>query len=162
MAALRLYFLRHGKALSRAEWREDDGLRPLTPEGEGEVRLAGSRLAGMGLRPGLIVSSPLARARRTAELVAEALGMTEDVVLDERLAPGFDRAALAGIVAERGPVGSLMVVGHEPDFSDTIGELTGGRVVCKKAGLARVDVDGDRLSGGRLVWLVPPAFLVRE
>jgi phosphohistidine phosphatase len=162
MAALRLYLLRHGKALSRAEWREDDRLRPLTSEGEREVRAVGARLAAMGLRPGLIVTSPLARAERTAELVAEALGMREDDVLDERLAPGFDGAALAGVVAERGPVGSLMVVGHEPDFSDTIGELTGGRVVCKKTSLARVDVDGDRLAGGRLVWLVPPAVLVRE
>lgn len=162
MATLRLYFLRHGKALSRDEWREDDGLRPLTPEGEREVRAVGARLAAMDLRPGLIVSSPLARAERTAELVAEALGMTGSLVRDERLAPGFDRAALSGIIADRGPAGSLMVVGHEPDFSDTIGELTGGRVVCKKASLARVDVDGDRLAGGRLVWLVPPAVLVRE
>jgi phosphohistidine phosphatase len=161
MVALRLYFLRHGKAMSRAEWHEDDGLRPLTPEGEGEVQLVGSRLAGMGLQPGLIVSSPLARARRTAELVAEALGMSEDLVLDQRLAPGFDRAALSAVIADRGPVGSLMVVGHEPDFSDTIGELTGGRVVCKKAGLARVDVDGDDLGGARLVWLLPPALLAR-
>lgn len=162
MAALRLYFLRHGKALSRAEWRDDDGLRPLTPEGEAEVREVGSRLAAMGLRPELIVSSPLARARRTAELVAEALGMADDVAVDERLAPGCDRAALSDVIAEHGPLGSLMVVGHEPDFSDTIGALTGGRVVCKKGGLARVDVDDDRLAGGRLVWLVPPAILVRE
>jgi phosphohistidine phosphatase len=113
----------------------------------------------MGLRPESIVSSPLARARRTAELVAEALDMTGDLLVDERLAPGFDRAALAGVVADRGPAGSLMVVGHEPDFSETIGELTGGRVVCKKAGLARVDVDGPDLGGGRLVWLLPPGLL---
>jgi phosphohistidine phosphatase len=159
MAALRLYFLRHGKALSRDEWREDDGLRPLTEQGEKEVRAIGSRLVAMGLRPESIVSSPLARARRTAELVAEALDMTGDLLVDERLAPGFDRAALAGVVADRGPAGSLMVVGHEPDFSETIGELTGGRVVCKKAGLARVDVDGPDLGGGRLVWLLPPGLL---
>jgi phosphohistidine phosphatase len=159
MAALRLFFLRHGKALSRDEWREDDGLRPLTPQGEREVRAVGARLADMGQRPESIVSSPLARARRTAELVAEALGMTGAVVLDERLAPGFDRAALSGVVADRGPAGSLMVVGHEPDFSAVIGELTGGRVVCKKAGLARVDVEADGLGGGRLVWLLPPGLL---
>lgn len=159
MASLRLYFLRHGKAMSRDDWRDDDGLRPLTEQGEREVRAIGTRLVAMGLRPGLVVSSPLARARRTAELVAEAFGMPGEVVLDERLAPGFDRAALTGVIADRDPAGSLMVVGHEPDFSGTIGELTGGRVVCKKAGLARVDVDGPDLGGGRLVWLLPPGLL---
>jgi phosphohistidine phosphatase len=162
MGGLRVYFLRHGKAAPRAEWDGDDGARPLTPDGEAEVRLVGARLAAVGLQPGLIVSSPLARARRTAELVAEALGMADDLVLDERLAPGFDRVALAAVVADRRPAGSLMVVGHEPDFSAVIGELTGGRVVCKKAGLARVDVDGDGLAGGRLAWLLPPTFLARE
>jgi phosphohistidine phosphatase len=163
MARLRLYFLRHGKALPRAEWRDDDDLRPLTSEGEAEIRRLGSRLAALEVRPGLIVSSPLTRARRTAELVAEALGMPTDVVLDERLAHGFGHAALAAIAAQHRSRGAVLLVGHEPDFSATIGGLVGGaRVVCKKGGLARVDVDEETLGGGELVWLVPPAFLARE
>lgn len=163
MARLRLYFLRHGKALSRGEWRGDDDLRPLTSLGEAEIRQLGSQLAALQVRPGLIVSSPLARARRTAELVAEALGMPTDLVLDGRLAHGFGRAALAAIAADHRSRGALMLVGHEPDFSTTIGGLVGGaRMVCKKGGLARVDVDEETLGGGELVWLVPPVFLARE
>lgn len=163
MAGLRLYFLRHGKALARADWREDDDLRPLTPEGADEVRRIGAGLAAMGLRPGAIVSSPLTRARRTAELVADALGMRGQVVIDERLGHGFDVDTLAGVVVDHHPRSSLMLVGHEPDFSAVIGGLIGGgRVVCKKGGLARVDVDGDGLGGGKLVWLLAPGQLARE
>ncbi len=161
MAGTRLYFLRHGKALSRAAWEEDDDLRPLTPEGVAEVQRIGAYLAGAGLRPGVIVSSPLVRAWRTAELVADALGLGERLVADERLGPGFDRRALAGIVADRGAEDAIMLVGHEPSFSAVVSELIGGRVVFKKGGLARVDVDGASLDGGRLVWLLTPAHMAR-
>jgi len=159
MTALRLYFLRHGKAVSRTEWDAADELRPLTPEGEDEVRRVAAALVGLGVAPDAIVSSPLARARRTAELAAAALGPAP--VLDERLAPGFDVDALAGILEGLGNENAIMLVGHEPDFSDVVEALTGGRVVCKKGGVARVDVDGSGLGRGRLVWLLPPAVLAR-
>ena len=162
MAGLGLYFLRHGKALSRAEWDEDDGRRPLTPDGADEIERVGATLAAMGVRPDVIVSSPLARAWRTAELAADALGMAGEVVADERLAHGFDIRALKALLADHRPQGSIMLVGHEPDFSAVIGALTGGaRVVCKKGGLARVDVDGYGIGRGQLVWLLPPSLLAR-
>lgn len=159
MTALRLYFLRHGKAVSRAEWDAAEDLRPLTPEGEDEVRRVAVALAGLGVAPGAIVSSPLARARRTAELAAAVLGTAP--VLDERLAPGFDADALTGVLEGLANEAAVMLVGHEPDFSDVVEALTGGRVVCKKGGVARVDVDGPGPGRGRLVWLLPPAVLAR-
>jgi phosphohistidine phosphatase len=162
MAGLRLYFLRHGKAMSRAEWEEDDDLRPLTPQGADEVRRVGATLAALGLAPEVVVSSPLERARRTAEIAAEALGTGATLVFDERLGHGFDVPALLTVVERHRPETSIMLVGHEPGFSTVIGELTGGRVVCKKGGVARVDVDGADLDGGRLVWLLPPTLLARE
>lgn len=160
-AGLRLYFLRHGKAESRAGWGAGDDLRPLTAQGEAEVRRVATGLVELGVAPDVVVSSPLARARRTAELACEALGAGAPA-LDDRLGHGFDVAALAGVVADHGPGASIMLVGHEPSFSAVIGDLTGGRVVCKKAGLARVDVDGTSLGGGRLVWLLPPGVLAKE
>jgi phosphohistidine phosphatase len=160
MAGLRLYFLRHGKALARSDWQDDDALRPLTPDGEEEVRRVGAALAALGVTPDTLVSSPLARARRTAELVADTLGVAP--VFDERLAPGFEVEALAGLVAGLGPVAAVVLVGHEPDFSSVVRALTGGAVVCKKGGVARVDVDDAGLGGGRLVWLLPPTVLARE
>ena len=160
---LRLYFLRHGKAWSRAEWREDDDLRPLTDAGETLVRAEGRVMKAMGLAPEVIVTSPLARARRTAEVVAEELGLSERLVEDRRLAHGFDARRLAEIVAREAAAASLMVVGHEPDLSATVAELTGGgRVDFKKGGLARVDVRGPQLDDGILAWLLTPAQITGE
>lgn len=160
---LRLYFLRHGKAWSRADWHEDDDLRPLTDTGEAVVHAEGRAMKAMGLAPDVIVTSPLARARRTAEIVAEELGMSERLVEDRRLVHGFDAGRLAEIVAREAPAASLMVVGHEPDFSATVAELTGGgRVDFKKGALARVDVGGPRLDDGILAWLLTPALMTGE
>jgi len=160
---LRLYFLRHGKAWSRADWREDDDLRPLTDAGEALVRAEGRALKAMGLAPAVIVTSPLARARRTAAIVAEELGMSERLLEDGRLAPGFDAVRLGEIVQGHAGAASLMVVGHEPDFSGTVAELTGGgRVDFKKGSLARVDVKGPELDDGILAWLLTPAQITGE
>lgn len=160
---LRLYFLRHGKAWSRADWREDDDLRPLTDAGEALVRAEGRAMKAMGLAPDVIVTSPLARARRTAEIVAEELGMSERLIEDRRLAHGFDAGRLTEIVEGQAAAASLMVVGHEPDLSVTVAELTGGgRVDFKKGGLARVDVKGPQLDDGILAWLLTPAQITGE
>jgi phosphohistidine phosphatase len=160
---LRLYFLRHGKAWSRADWREDDDLRPLTDAGEALVRAEGRAMKAMGLAPDVIVTSPLARARRTAEIVAEELGMSGRLVEDSRLAHGFDARRLAEIVVRHADAASLMLVGHEPGFSATVAELTGGgRVDFKKGGLARVDVKGSQLDDGILAWLLTPAQITGE
>jgi phosphohistidine phosphatase SixA len=54
-------------------------------------------------------------------------------------------------------------VGHEPDLSATVAELTGsGRVDFKKGGLARVDVKGSQLDDGILAWLLTPAQITGE
>ena len=156
---MKVYFLRHGKA-DRSQWDGDDDARPLTAEGEEAMRREAEALRALGLAPDLIVTSPLARARKTAELAAEGLGLAGRVVVDDRLAPGFDVRRLEQVLAERGPAGEIMVVGHEPDFSETIAELIGGGdVVMKKGGLARVDVAAPVAGGGQLVWLLTPPLL---
>jgi len=120
-------------------------------------------MTAMGLAPEVIFTSPLARAHRTAEIVAEELGLSERLVDDRRLACGFDARRLAEIVADHDGATSLMVVGHEPDFSFTVAELIGGgRVDFKKGGLARVDVEGPGLDDGTLAWLLTPALITGE
>jgi phosphohistidine phosphatase len=155
----RVYFLRHGKAAARSEWQDDDGLRPLTPEGEKELRREAVALKRLGLAPDVIVTSPLVRARQTADIVAAGLGLEERVVEDERLARGFDARALGKVAAAHPSADQVMVVGHEPDFSATIGELTGGAVAMKKGGLARVDLAAGSPGSGELVWLLTPPLL---
>ncbi len=157
---MKVYFLRHGKAESRSDWQGDDARRPLRPEGEDELRREAKTLRAMDLGLDVIVTSPLARARRTAELVADQLGMRERLVEDERLAHGFDVRRLEQVLAAHAPAEAVMVVGHEPDFSATISELVGGgEIVMKKGGLARVDVSAPVAGGGELVWLLTPSLL---
>jgi phosphohistidine phosphatase len=118
-------------------------------------------IAELDLSIDLIVTSPLARAYQTAEIVADRLAMLDRLITDPRLAPGFGPHHLAEMLPAHPGLGGLMLVGHEPDFSDTISTMIGGgHVVCKKGGLARVDVpDGGWLEGD-LVWLIPPKALI--
>lgn len=156
-----LYFLRHGIAADREDWSEDDTLRPLTEDGA--ERLAKIAAVLVRLRLGLtaVVTSPLVRARQTAEIVARALGLQDALEEDERLAPGFGLAQLDGILHAHPDARALMLVGHEPDFSDAIGALIGGgRVVCKKGGVALVSLPDPGSLDGELVWLAPPRLLL--
>jgi phosphohistidine phosphatase len=156
---MRVYFLRHGRSVDAAEWRLDDDLRPLTREGLDLMRLEAAGLRRLGLVPDLIVTSPLTRARQTADIVADELGLSAALVEDERLAPGFDRDQLVAIIDAHPGLESIMVVGHEPSFSATVAKLIGGgRVQLKKGGLARVDIVervGDMVFGVLVALLTP-------
>lgn len=160
---MQLLFLRHGVAEPWETWGDDDGERPLSVPGRKAMERAAATFVELGLAPDVIITSPLTRARQTAEIAARGLGMSDRVVSDPRLEPGFDAEALGDILGEHSDSDILMLVGHEPDFSLTVGSLIGGgRVVCKKGGLARVDVDVAFPSDGELVWLLPPKDLIRR
>jgi phosphohistidine phosphatase len=154
-----LYFLRHAKAVSRADWDRDDSLRPLTERGlEDAARMAGF-VAKLGLAIDAIVSSPYARAYATADIMARHLNMPDKLVSDDRMIPGFDLGRLEDILQDHPDVEALMLVGHEPDFSNVVGRLVGGRIIMKKGGLAYVECAQASLDQATLVWLVQPSVL---
>src|SRR5438874_1199583 len=111
---MKLYVMRHGPAAKRGSG-VDEFSRPLTPEGEQQTAAAARGLARLGLADVLILTSPLTRALRTAELVA--LGLTPDRpprVLDALAAgssPGEIRKVLKPFETD------LLIVGHDPDLS---------------------------------------------
>jgi phosphohistidine phosphatase len=154
-----LYFLRHGLAGDGSTWQGDDRERPLTAQGKKQMEASAATLKKLEVKVDAILSSPLKRAVQTAGIVAHALDM--DVVQDERLAYGFGLERLGQIISEHPRASALMLVGHEPDFSSTVSELTGGsEIVMKKGGVARVDLlEGPALQG-QLVWLLPPKLLL--
>lgn len=155
-----VYFLRHGKAIARAAWEGDDGLRPLTEGGEASIVRESRAMTRFDPQPDVVVTSPLLRARRTAEIVAATLGMRTRLVEDVRLAHGFNARRLAAILAGHSPDAAVMVVGHEPELSAAVAELVGGgRIVLEKGGLACVHVPGPSLDGGELEWLLTPPQL---
>lgn len=99
----------------------------------------------------LILTSPLPRARETAEHAATALAMT--LQTEPALAKGFNRAKLEALL-KKIPDEEVILVGHEPDFSRVINELTGARIRLEKSGLAFVQ--RDPLEGATtLRWLLP-------
>ena len=123
-----IWFLRHGDA----EDGSPDFERRLTEKGERQSRDAGAALAALGVELELCLTSPRVRARETARLACEALDV--EVTIEDELSGGrIDALELtAGL-------DHVLLVGHEPDFSDAIAELTGARVDMKKGGLAAVE-----------------------
>src|SRR5690349_3203809 len=123
-----IWFLRHGDA----EDGDPDFERRLTDKGELQSRDAGAALAALGVSLEACFASPRVRARDTARLACEPLGV--EVTIEEQLAGGrFDPLELAAGLDD------VLLVGHEPDFSDAIAGLTGARVDMKKGGLAGVE-----------------------
>ncbi len=104
---MRLYLVRHADA----ERGDPDELRRLTPAGRSQARALGRRLAEAGVRPDAVLSSPLLRARETAEEIARATGAEAEPV--EALQPGATVEDVEAAVAGRGD--HVVVVGHQPD-----------------------------------------------
>jgi phosphohistidine phosphatase len=148
---MRICFLRHGEA-DWPGWHGPDDERPLTDDGRQEVNRVGTFLARVKLSPDAILTSPLPRALQTAEIVAEHLGVAPKI--EPALAENFDLKRLRRMMSEAN-ARRIMLVGHEPSFSNVIGELTGGRVKLRKAGVALVETD-ESCSSGVLHWLFPP------
>jgi len=146
-----LYFLRHGEA-DWPDWKKPDDERPLTKRGKKEMREVAAFLKRVKARPALILTSSLPRASQTAEIAAEHLKVK--YCEDKLLAPGFRCDALERLL-KKYPEESLMLVGHEPDFTETISALTGGALKLSKAGVVLIELDRSWRSG-RLLWLFPP------
>ncbi len=115
---MRLFLVRHAEAAPG----EPDALRELTPAGRDQARALGMELAANGIRPEVILASPLVRARQTADAVSLAVGVP--VEIDERLGPGATVESVAEAVDGRGE--TVLAVGHQPDLPRIAAQLTGG------------------------------------
>ena len=153
---MELYFLRHGEA-DWPDWKKSDDERPLTKRGKKQMRDVAKFLDRLKVRPDLIVTSPLPRAAQTAEIAADYL--KAKLRKDELLAPGFGPSKLRTVL-KRHRAKVLMLVGHEPDFTQVISELTGASLKLSKGGVALLDVDPES-EEGKLLWLFPPKFAKR-
>jgi len=157
-----LLLLRHAHAGDPARWEGDDADRPLSEKGRRQAKDLGGLLALIDEPPDLFISSPKVRALQTAEGVVKALRDRVPVVVDERLGGPLDVAALNAILDEAGPVYRPCLVGHDPDFSELLGELIGTRPIpMRKSALARIDFPGDEVApgAGTLRYLLPPELV---
>jgi len=127
---VRVFLVRHAEAAPG----EPDELRRLTSAGRDAARALGERLAGE--HPTAVVTSPLLRARETADLIARAC--TLEATADDNLAPGATADALRAAAADKGS--TVIAVGHQPDCSEIVLELTGRDVSFPPAGVAELDL----------------------
>jgi len=162
---MELMIVRHAIAVDHGDpaYKRDED-RPLTPEGMHKFRLAARGLKEFANKPERIVSSPLIRARQTAEILRDVVAPEVKIeYLDDLVPDGdFGRALqfLKGLRAER-----VAIVGHEPHLSGftsylLVGEKSKAEVVFKKGGAALVTFPSAPGAGhGTLEWLVQPAAL---
>jgi phosphohistidine phosphatase len=115
---VRLFLVRHAEA----EPGEPDELRTLTTHGRWQAQELGQRFARRGIYPEAVLSSPLLRARQTANAIAAKAGVAAEP--DERLAPGATADDVRAAVAGRGE--TVVVVGHQPDCGEIVAAISGG------------------------------------
>jgi phosphohistidine phosphatase len=128
---VRLFLVRHAEAAPG----EPDALRPLTPAGRASARALGEQLAAEQLDA--VLCSPLLRARETAEQIARAASLSAAV--DERLAPGATADGVREAVSGLGE--TVVAVGHQPDCTEILLELTGEERAFAPAAAAAVELD---------------------
>lgn len=159
-----LFIIRHAIAYDRdvAKWPNDDE-RPLTEDGIRRFREVARGLKWLVDAPDELLTSPLTRARQTAAILHERAAFPAASEIDA-LRPDTEIAALIRALQKR-TVERIAVVGHEPDLSQLIGALVGGKnarglVQMKKGAVAQIGFErGIKAGAGQLLALLPPRAL---
>lgn len=162
---MNLYLVRHGEALRIGGAVTNDADRPLSPRGESDASIVGEVIAGEQSGSVLVLVSPLARARQTAEIIAGKLGASAAIRASENLAPGFRPKALLNEIAQTG--GDVVVaVGHQPDLttllSYVIADESYAGIAFPPGGVAKISTQISRAgNNATLHWLITPELVHR-
>ena len=160
---MNLYLLRHGIAVEPGTaGYELDSERPLTPKGKNRLRTTARAMNKLDLSFDLILSSPLLRAKQTAQIIAKQLKLRKRLELSDDLSPGGDpRSLIQQLNRVRPDPKNVLLVGHEPYLGSLIALLTAGNtsleIDFKKGGLCKLEAEP--LFYGRcarLAWLLTP------
>ena len=160
--AVELYIVRHAIAAERGPEWPDDTERPLTERGIDRFRQVVAGLTFLNLQLDVIFTSPLVRARQTAECLS--IGLPEKVRIKtvDALAPGHTSIEVMEQVARQaGSATRVALVGHEPDLGALAGWLIGARraLPFKKGGVCRFEMDSLSSRYATLSWHMPPKVL---
>ena len=158
-----LYLIRHGVAEERGEAWPDDAKRPLTEDGTSRMRKSARGLSRLGVVFDIVLTSPLVRARQTAEIVAGGLAPRPTLVNLDSLAPDAGYAALMTDLEKHARKPRIALVGHEPDIGELAARLIGSRrsIEFKKGAICRIDIDEIPPNGpGQLRWFIAPKILL--
>ena len=154
---MNLYLMRHANAGVPRENPILDAKRALIKEGKQQCMLMAGILAASGAQIDVIISSPLKRAKQTAQFVATEIGCEAPLIASPALAPDGDFAAFQQLIHQFANNEGVLVVGHNPNLSQFLGKLvTGngpGSIRMRKAGIARVDMER---RPAQLQWILDP------
>ncbi|MGH9148199.1 MAG: phosphohistidine phosphatase SixA [Vicinamibacterales bacterium] len=160
--AAELYLIRHGVAAERGDAWPDDNKRPLTDDGVKRLRKIARGLIEIGVGFEVILTSPLVRAKQTAELIASELKPDPPITVTDALSPGASYASVLDELGKHSRRRRIALVGHEPGMGALAARLMGSRQALefKKGGIARIDVAALPPTGaGNLAWFLPPKLL---
>ncbi len=154
-----LYLLRHADA---SPYQADDFSRHLTEKGVTQAKQVGKFLADHGIKSDLILTSPLLRAKESAEIVAKKLGGV-DLTQASWLTCGMRPEVALSELAAYSRFDSVMIVGHEPDFSSLIASLiglkSGDAIDVSKASLTAIEISRFTKGNGVLRFFLPVKIL---
>ncbi|MGE5358277.1 MAG: phosphohistidine phosphatase SixA [Bacteroidales bacterium] len=159
---LSLYLVRHAIAAERGDEYPDDNLRPLTQKGSARFAEAVAGLAGLDVSLDTILTSPLVRARQTADILAKGLRGSVPVTETEALRPGARFEHVVRAVGECGKSEAIALVGHEPGIGELAAKLIGASepLAFGKGAVCRIEFDQWPPKGpGRLRWFLTQKIL---
>ena len=121
---MEIYLVRHAEALERKEGLADE-IRHLTCKGRKQAAKQAKRIKKAGVRPELIITSPLVRAVQTAEFMAAQLGRDAVVASHASLSPDASLEEVLKLLKTSEKLKSIMLVGHEPHLSSLAAAMMG-------------------------------------
>jgi len=157
-----LYLIRHGVAEERGDAWPDDARRPLTEDGMSRMKKNARGLVRLGVTFDVVLTSPLVRARQTAEIVAAAFATRPPVVVIESLSTNGSAQAVITDLEAHSRRGRIALVGHEPGIGELAAKLAGSRRAFefKKGAVCRIDVESLPPAGaGTLKWFLTPKIM---
>jgi phosphohistidine phosphatase len=157
-----LYLVRHAIAADRGDEWPDDTKRPLTKRGITRFRECVTGLRELEAAVDEIFTSPLVRAKQTADILAAGMDDKPPVKTLDALAPGHTARDVMAQLAKVGTRRRIALVGHEPELGELAAHLIGASraMPFKKGAICRVEVESlTSKRPGTLIWFVGPRVL---
>lgn len=161
---MKLYIVRHAIAVPHGAPGINDDDRPLTEEGIKKMRQAAAGLYALGWIPNVMLSSPLIRARQTADILVDFLGKKAKLKIVPSLAPSGSRQELYREINAYDKKWDLMIVGHQPSLGEIAGEICWNSpekfIEFKKGGACAIELESSQdVLKGYLISLLTPTIL---
>ncbi len=159
-----IYLIRHAIAFERDDRWPDDTKRPLTHKGTARMREVVDGLVEMNVEFDLVITSPLVRAKQTADVILAGFDEPPALAVSDALSPGGTPPAVAEVLSRHTKLKSIALVGHEPSLGDLGAWLIGAKapLAFKKGGVACIEMPTLPVVGpGQLIWLATPKMLRR-